>query len=357
MVAHSPAVSPSSLPGISERSKSQGRGMEAAFVPAPDPDATLAILHLQQTQITTYFVLGALTAAAWDWMVSLVEEYRVVKRCGRSAAVLAYFLARMGALTMCALALTFYERDGDSCVGVFLATGAMAVIGTGSKAYLLLLRVRAVYRNSKLVTFWVGAGLLVLVGTRLASMFLVHISPLGHTGYCAVTHVGSLGVMSLWMNWAYDTCIFVAISVRLNSHATSTINSGIVSLVRGYGLPRTMRLFLQDGHVYYLYVAVLVSVLGYLDERIISTVISFMLFSAIMAVSPHVSPVYQSAFTVPTTVIETNMVCKMFRSMIMHSLDPNGSLAPAEMSGFELDTSVALGMRTMDVAVELDRTW
>ncbi|KZP05396.1 hypothetical protein FIBSPDRAFT_967317 [Athelia psychrophila] len=339
MVAHSPAVSPSSLPRISERSKSQGRGMEAAFVPAPDPDATLTILHLQQTQITTYFVLGALTAAAWDWMVSLVEEYRVVKRCGRSAAVLAYFLARMGALTMCALALTFYERDGDSCVGVFLATGAMAVIGTGSKAYLLLLRVRAVYRNSKLVTFWVGAGLLVLVGTRLASMFLVHISPLGHTGYCAVTHVGSLGVMSLWMNWAYDTCIFVAISIRLNSHATSAANSGILSLVHGYGLPRTMRLFLQDGHVYYF------------------TVISFMLFSAIMAVSPHVSPVYQSAFTVPTTVIETNMVCKMFRSMIMHSLDPNGSLAPAEMSGFELDTSVALGMRTMDVAVELDRTW
>ncbi|KZP10687.1 hypothetical protein FIBSPDRAFT_937909 [Athelia psychrophila] len=275
--------------------------------------------------------LGCIDGATWDWILSLAEEYRVVKRCGRSAAVLAYFLARTSALTVCALFLIFLTGVpvNDSCSGIFIGNGAMVVIGNGSKAYLFFLRVRAVYRNSKLVTFGVGAGVFVLVSTRLASMFLVHISPLGPVP-CSVTNVGVLSAISLWFNWAYDTCIFVAISVRLHSHAMPTTNSGIISLIRGYGLPRAMRLFLQDGQIYYF------------------TVFASMLLSAVMAVSSQVSPVYQSAFTVPTIVIESNMVCKMFRSMIMRSLDPNGSLAPAEMSGFELDTSLELNIRATD---------
>ncbi|KZP10683.1 hypothetical protein FIBSPDRAFT_1051179 [Athelia psychrophila] len=312
--------------------------MEAAFIPAQDlaRDATMTdvILPLQQTQIATYLVLGALTAATWDWMISLAEEYRVVKRCGRSTAVLAYFLARTSPLILCVLVLIFYTGipNGDGCSDIFRETGIMVAIGNGSKAYLFLLRVRAVYQNSKLVKFWVGGGVFVLVGIRLAGVFLVHISPLG-PGSCAVTEVGSLSAICLWFNWVYDTCIFVAISVRLNSHAMSTTNSGIIPLIRGYGLPRTMRLFLQDGQFYYF------------------TVIASMLLAAILAVEPTVSPIYQAVFTIPAIAIESNMVCRMFRAMIIRSLDVdlNGPLAPAEVSGFELDTALELDIRTRDV--------
>lgn len=155
---------------------------------------------------------------------------------------------------------------------------------------------------------------------------------------------------------AFDTCIFVAIFVRLTSHTLSTNNSGFISFIRGDGLPRTMRHLLQDGLLYYLYVPILVSVLHNLNESIISTVLAFMLLAAIIAVDPQVSPILQAAFTIPTFVMENNMACNMFRAMIVRSLDvdQDASLPPAESrtrntTDFELDT------RTM--AIEPEQIW
>ncbi|KZP05394.1 hypothetical protein FIBSPDRAFT_872378, partial [Athelia psychrophila] len=259
-------------------------------------------------------------------MLSLGEEYRVVKRCGPSVTVLVYFLARSSVLTLCVLVLIFYTGlpDGDSCSGIFLGTGVLAIIGNVVKAYIFLLRIRAVYRNYKLVKLWVGAGLLVLVGMRLAGMSLVHVSPLGHTGYCHVTDAGSIYSVALWLNWAYDTCVFAAISVRLTSPTSSTPKSGIISLIRGYGLPRATRHLLQDGQLYYF------------------TVLAFMLLAAILAVKPNVSPIFQAASTIPAIVMESTMVCQMLRTTIIRSMDAdlNGWLAPAEIADFELDTSL-----------------
>lgn len=94
-----------------------------------------------------------------------------------------------------------------------------------------------------------------------------------------------------------------------------------------------------------------------LNEAIISTVLASMLLSAIVAVTPNVSPIYQAAFTIPAIVMESTMVCKMLRVMCIRSLDAdlNASLPQAEWAGFELDTSFELYTRTTDD--ERDRTW
>ncbi|KZP13031.1 hypothetical protein FIBSPDRAFT_960963 [Athelia psychrophila] len=332
--------------------------MQATFPPIPllDIDTTL-----QQTQIAIYIILASLTAVIWDWLLSLAEEYRVMKRCGRSAATFAYFTARASALILCVLVYIFYTGipDGDSCFGIFHGTSIMIVLGNAAKAYLFLLRVRAVYGGSTLVTFCVATGACVLVGSRLAGMFLVHVSPLAHTRFCQVNAIGSLSAIALWFNWVYDTCVFAAISVRLTSYTRSTTTVGTLSIIRGYGLPRTMRHVLQDGQLYYVYVPVLISVLGNLNETIISTVCAFMLLAAIMAVLPHASPVYQAAFTIPPFAMESNMVCKMFRAMIIRSLefDPRGCLSLSEactnaMTSFEQETTLELNTRVMVVDSE-----
>ncbi|KZP10696.1 hypothetical protein FIBSPDRAFT_201061 [Athelia psychrophila] len=307
-------------------------------IPLLDTETTL-----RQTQIAIYILVGSFTAVIWDWMLSLAEEYRVVKRCGRSAAVLAYFLARTTALTLCILVFIFYTGvpDNDSCFGIFHGTSIMTVLGNASKAYLFILRVRAVYGNSKLVVLCVGVGACVLVGTRVAGMFLVHVSPLGHTGFCQVSAIGSLSAIALWFNWVYDTCVFAAISVRLTSYTRSTTTVGTLSIIRGYGLPRTMRHVLQDGQLYYV------------------TVMAFMLLAAIVAVLPHASPIYQAAFMIPPFAMESNMVCKMFRAMIIRSLefDPDGCLSLSEactnaMTSFEREASLELNTRVMAVDPE-----
>lgn len=55
-----------------------------------------------------------------------------------------------------------------------LSTGLMAAFGNASKAYLFLIRVRAVFGNSHLATFCVAFGGLVVAGTRMGGVFRVH---------------------------------------------------------------------------------------------------------------------------------------------------------------------------------------
>lgn len=69
-----------------------------------------------------------------------------------------------------------FPADNDSCSGVFFAFGIMVIVGNATKAYLFLLRIRAVYSNSKLATLLVSTGGVVLVCIRLTGTFLVRIS-------------------------------------------------------------------------------------------------------------------------------------------------------------------------------------
>lgn len=106
-----------------------------------------------------------------------------------------------------------------------------------------------------------------------------------------------------------------------------------------------MRHLLQDEQLYYMCVLILILILGSLNETIVSTVLAFMLLAAIIAVEPTVGSIFQSAFTIPTIAMESNMACKMFRDMVTRSLDidRNRSLGLTEacanaMSSFELAT-------------------
>ncbi|KZP14753.1 hypothetical protein FIBSPDRAFT_833798 [Athelia psychrophila] len=295
--------------------------------------------RLQHTQVAAYIVLGFLTAITWDWVLSLAEEYGVVKRCGSSAAVVAYFLARASAVTCCVLTFIFCTGVPDgSCSGIIYGIGASVTLGNATKSYLFLLRVRAVYHDSnpKLATFCVSVGAFVLVGLRIAGTLLVHASQsLGHIGYCDVTTMGPISHVGAWFNVAYDTCIFVAISVRLASHAMSTTTFGILSLMRGYRLPRTMRHLIQDGQLYYF------------------TVLAFILFAAICMTSPKFNPIYQLVVSIPAAVMESNMACHVFRAMILRSPGVQQAESRSNFTrGFELDTSLELHGGTTDMELE-----
>ncbi|KZP10668.1 hypothetical protein FIBSPDRAFT_200710 [Athelia psychrophila] len=212
----------------------------------------------------------------------------------------------------------------------------MIITGSAAKAYLFLLRVRAIYGNSKIVTWLVGAGWLAVVSARMTIASMVHTSPLIQTGHCTVTKMETLPIISMWLNVAYDTCIFISISVRLTSYTKFTTTPWIPWFVRGYGLPHTMRHLLQDGQFYYC------------------ITMFFTVLAAVIAVSP-VGPIYQTIFAVPAFAIEIIMTCKIFRAMLLRSLRlvENVPAAQAEvyttaMSIFEADTSMELRIRTMN---------
>ncbi|KZP07931.1 hypothetical protein FIBSPDRAFT_992785 [Athelia psychrophila] len=278
----------------------------------------------------------------WDWTLTLGEEFRIAKRCGPTLAVLAYFLARTSAVAVCVLCVIFFVRPPpDSCAALFSGIGFMTMTGAAAKAYLFLLRVRAVYDNSTLVKSISGVAFLAVVCARITIAYMVRSSPQEQTGRCAVTDVGPLPKFSLWLTVAYDTCIFLSISVRLTSHAKSITTPWIPSFVRGHGLPHTMRHVLQDGQIYYC------------------ITIFFSLLAAVLAVAP-VGPIYQAAFTLPGFVMEVTMACRVFHAMILRSLDraqtvdvnlptAQAGARTTAMSLFELDTVLEHRIRTMNI--------
>lgn len=127
--------------------------------------------------------------------------------------------------------------------------------------------------------------------------------------------------------------------------------------MRGYGLPHTMRHLLQDGKIYYRYVAVVFTTPCSVEHNVSSITILFTLLAATIAVSPA-STIYRAIFSVPAFAIEAFMTCKVFRAMILRSFhhiqNVNSPVAPVEarathttaMSIFELDTFLELRIRT-----------
>ncbi|KZP18407.1 hypothetical protein FIBSPDRAFT_792065 [Athelia psychrophila] len=309
-----------------------------------DEIQTHAIEQLLQTRIATYIAFGVLTAATWDWILALAEECQIVKRRGggRNLATLAYFLARASSVILCVLTLIFYigvPPGKNSCSAIFNGISAMVVLGNAAKAYIFFLRVRAVYFNSKLVTAFVGVGSFVMVCARMTIGLWVQSSPLGQTGYCTVTSIGSLPIISLWLNVVYDTCIFILTSVRLTSYSATTTAPGRLYHIRGYGLPHTMRTLLQDGQLYYF--ITIVSVLS----------------AAVIALLP-VGIIYKAAFTVPAVVTETIMTCKVFRAMLIRSLsiNQNVSVAPAEshLNDTEMGLVTSVDLQNRLTCIEQD---
>lgn len=73
-----------------------------------------------------------------------------------------------------------------------------------------------------------------------------------------MTYTGFTPGLSLWLNLAYDTCVFVAISVRLSSYQPLSSRASFLSCFRGDGLPLAMRYFLRDGQLYYLFASFLI---------------------------------------------------------------------------------------------------
>ncbi|KZP03764.1 hypothetical protein FIBSPDRAFT_904780 [Athelia psychrophila] len=285
------------------------------------PTTPTAVQQLLRTRTATYITVCALTIVAWDWTLALGEELRIAKRCRRSPAALAYFLARTSGVMVFVLALVFLIKvppDQNSCLALFIWICLMNLTGSAAKAYLFLLRVRAIYDNSKLVVLLSGVGWLVVY----QQPFKLLLS----------THMGK-------QRSASDTDS----SVRLASHANLTGTPRIASFIRGYGLPPTMRHLLQDGQKYY------------------GITVLFILIAVVIAVSP-VNPIYKPMSLAPAFAIETVMTCKVFRAMILRSLHPiqaiDLSVAPAEahttaMSIFELDTVMELRIRRTNTEHEL----
>ncbi|KAF7982998.1 hypothetical protein HWV62_24614 [Athelia sp. TMB] len=254
----------------------------------------------------TYLNTALVTVLAWDIIICFKEELVVTAACGFSPSIVAYFVSRSKCKELCFISL------------------AINVLVSSASSFLFLLRVRAVFGNSKLPAAFFGIFWLAIP----AIFTLTGIS--GHPIYdiaasrCFFTYTASYASAGLWLKAAYDTSIFIAISVRIASYSMVDHVSKLPlqRSFRGAGLPLVCRDLLYGGQLFY-FVTVGVNVTG------------------ACGVLLPVASVYGLAFAEPAIALESIMACRVFRRVVRSSIrsnDDTHSLRARYESGVVLTT-------------------
>jgi hypothetical protein len=140
---------------------------------------------------------------------------------------------------------------------VFLhAIDSLLIIANASTLFLFLLRVRAIYANSKVVSIFFGLLWLAFCGAQFLVQFgtLAIAIELGSQKRCLILTLKEYSDTGVFLHSTYDTLIFFAISFRVAYYSIhgDTFAARMTSLFRGQGLPRFSRSILRGGQLYYL---------------------------------------------------------------------------------------------------------
>jgi hypothetical protein len=148
-----------------------------------------------------------------------------------------------------------------NCQLFLVINASLWIPSVPSSSILFFFRVKAIYHNNKIVTAVFG----FLWCSLFALSFLVPISVtgthIGTTEECIITYIARRSSAPLVLNTIFDTAVFIAISLRIMSFATTgkTFSARAQSFVQGDGLPLLSKSLLQGGQLYYLFVATLIT--------------------------------------------------------------------------------------------------
>jgi hypothetical protein len=142
------------------------------------------------------------------------------------------------------------------CNAVLISIGCFFVLGMPSTSALFFFRIRAVYRQNKIITGFFGLLLFALFGLSFLGPFTGKGKHIGTTQRCINTKAEPFGSVPILLNSIMDTLIFIVISFRIVSYSLvgDTFSARMRSFLRGDGLPNLSRSILQGGQLYYLFV-------------------------------------------------------------------------------------------------------
>jgi hypothetical protein len=157
---------------------------------------------------------------------------------------------------MMALASVFMLSDFSAaniehCNVAYYTLTVFTLIASPATAAMFFLRVKAIYFDNKIVVAFFGVLWLAFSGTIFLWTFSMTMGHIGTTQKCILRSVKHRVTASLLLHSAYDTLVFIAISLRIMSMAFSSRGK---SLLLADGLPRLSRSLLLGGQLYYLFV-------------------------------------------------------------------------------------------------------
>ncbi|KZP29525.1 hypothetical protein FIBSPDRAFT_1038860 [Athelia psychrophila] len=162
------------------------------------------------------FTMGVLV---WDWAMSIPDEYRILSIGRRlSSSKITYFCSRVFNIAACLCACIIYVLPVSDCHALSKSLTAFIVLALNTNNLLFFYRVRAVYGNSRGVTFFFGSCYMVVCVTSCFVPSTLDATHIGPTAYCINSEIKPwLSALSVVFNAVNDTLVFLAISYRIAS--------------------------------------------------------------------------------------------------------------------------------------------
>ncbi|KZP25787.1 hypothetical protein FIBSPDRAFT_949899 [Athelia psychrophila] len=252
-----------------------------------------------------YIFTASFVAYAYDWLLSAPEEVELVSKRGLTWPIAIYFASRLSECLHIVITGVIILAPVGDCVAIFIATGVFSTMSIATTSYLFLLRVRAVYLQSRPITIVFGGLWLTMIALVILANASTHVAHVPGTQFCTSTDTTYFSLQSI-SSFVNDSLIFLAISYRLASNSATelTWRSWALSIIKGKGLYHLSRSLMKTGQLYY------------------TAIILFFFVNLIMIKSPLVPPVMHYAL-VNTYIAFTNiMACKIFRGTALMDDNP-----------------------------------
>ncbi|KZP08315.1 hypothetical protein FIBSPDRAFT_840428 [Athelia psychrophila] len=267
------------------------------------------------------FTMGAL---AWDWAMSMPDEYRIVLIGKRlSLSKITYFSSRLAVLPV---------RDCHALSKIF---AAFLQLTLNSNNLLFFFRIRAVYSNSLRVSLFFGFCYIVVFVTSVLVPSTLNAIYIGPTEYCVESEIRPwIASLATICNVVNDTLVFLAISYRIPSVSIGAggRRSALQRFFCGDGAPRVIKQLLQNGQLYYL-------------ATIVTSIAHIIL---------GLTTGYGTALTIPVVVVQHVMTCRVHRAVILGLANSN---QPAN-TPLVLTTFISsVDASTMDDRFDAQKRW
>ncbi|KIM82763.1 hypothetical protein PILCRDRAFT_70458 [Piloderma croceum F 1598] len=257
----------------------------------PNPNTPLVFLPpilAEELEVSSY------VAFVWDWIMSMPEEYEILRKSTFRTLDVTYVLSQLVASNM--LGIVAPVRN---CQTLLYILGSCAGFCLSFTSLLFLYRVRAVYSQSKIVRGFFNLLWVVMARSSVLVPLSLEGEHLGPTNRCIQTGIHTFGYATTIINTSYDTLVFIAISCQIIAYTTygDDWRARARSFYTAGGLPKISKALLQGGQLYY------------------SATIGLNIVFAIMLISPSVPVLYRPILSIPNLALENTMACRVHRAV------------------------------------------
>jgi len=209
-----------------------------------------------------HFIFCMIGVFACDAGVSLSEEWEVIKKKRVHLPVISHYVSRLATLLFIITSTTYMSTEVSRCDILQVFIGASFVVAITSTSFTFLLRVVAIFNNSKIVMAVFGLLWLSIAATSILVLTATTSGYIGSTRYCALIFYRLSGspVWALASWTVFDTLSFIAVSWRLITTTTIPGEASrdspwwkrAKSMITGDSLPNFTKSLLRGGERYFL---------------------------------------------------------------------------------------------------------